>query len=109
MAREGLRKRAAGPAAAEPAAKKTKAQQKPQGVVKKTVAAVKEKVAAFKAVPNGSSAKDAPEVGDFVDLTSFGGEFETQDGKKVTMKELVDESKAGVVLFTYPKASTPGW
>jgi hypothetical protein len=24
------------------------------------------------------------------------------------LKKLVDESKAGVVLFTYPKASTPG-
>ncbi|KAH6652928.1 thioredoxin-like protein, partial [Truncatella angustata] len=30
------------------------------------------------------------------------------DGKKTTLKELVDESKSGVVLFTYPKASTPG-
>ncbi|KAF4975524.1 hypothetical protein FZEAL_7710 [Fusarium zealandicum] len=48
------------------------------------------------------------EVGDVVDLGDFGGEIETNDGDKTTLKKLVDESKAGVVLFTYPKASTPG-
>ncbi|KAF4452756.1 peroxiredoxin Q/BCP [Fusarium austroafricanum] len=49
-----------------------------------------------------------PEVGDVVDLDGFGGEIETNDGEKTTLKKLVDESKSGVVLFTYPKASTPG-
>lgn len=34
--------------------------------------------------------------------------METQDGEKTTLKKLVEGSKAGVVLFTYPKASTPG-
>ena len=48
------------------------------------------------------------EVGDTIDLDTFGGEIETNDGDKTTLKKLVDESKAGVVLFTYPKASTPG-
>jgi peroxiredoxin Q/BCP len=48
------------------------------------------------------------EVGDTIDLDTFGGEIETNDGEKTTLKKLVDESKAGVVLFTYPKASTPG-
>jgi peroxiredoxin Q/BCP len=48
------------------------------------------------------------EVGDIVDLDDFGGEIETNDGEKTTLKKLVDESKSGVVLFTYPKASTPG-
>jgi peroxiredoxin Q/BCP len=48
------------------------------------------------------------EVGDVVDLDGFGGEIETNDGEKTTLKKLVDESKSGVVLFTYPKASTPG-
>ncbi|KAM0339395.1 hypothetical protein ACHAPU_010960 [Fusarium lateritium] len=48
------------------------------------------------------------EVGDVVDLDDFGGEVETNDGEKTTLKKLVDESKSGVVLFTYPKASTPG-
>lgn len=47
-------------------------------------------------------------VGDTIDLDVFGGEIETNDGKKTTLKELLEESKAGVVLFTYPKASTPG-
>ncbi|KAF4334427.1 peroxiredoxin Q BCP [Fusarium beomiforme] len=49
-----------------------------------------------------------PAVGDVVDLDGFGGEIETNDGEKTTLKKLVDESKSGVVLFTYPKASTPG-
>jgi peroxiredoxin Q/BCP len=53
-------------------------------------------------------ASGPPKVGDVVNLESFGGEVETHDGKKVTLKQLVDESKAGVVLFTYPKANTPG-
>ncbi|CAJ0539197.1 Ff.00g069320.m01.CDS01 [Fusarium sp. VM40] len=48
------------------------------------------------------------EVGDVVDLDDFGGEIETNDGEKTTLKKLIDESKSGVVLFTYPKASTPG-
>lgn len=47
-------------------------------------------------------------VDDVVDLEDFGGEIETNDGKKTSLKDLVEESKAGVVLFTYPKASTPG-
>jgi thioredoxin-dependent peroxiredoxin len=46
---------------------------------------------------------EAPVVGDTLKLDSFGGELETNDGTKVTLKELVDQSKAGVVLFTYPK------
>ena len=55
---------------------------------------------------SGSSGKVA--VGDTVPLDSFGGEVETQDGVKTSLKKLIDESKTGVVLFTYPKASTPG-
>ncbi|KAG6023026.1 hypothetical protein E4U41_002110 [Claviceps citrina] len=47
-------------------------------------------------------------VGDVLDLDGFGGEVETNDGKKTSLKELVEESGSGVVLFTYPKASTPG-
>jgi len=46
--------------------------------------------------------------GDVIDLDGFGGEIETNDGEKTTLKKLVDESGSGVVLFTYPKASTPG-
>ncbi|KAL7795986.1 thioredoxin-like protein [Trichoderma ceciliae] len=47
-------------------------------------------------------------VGDVIDLEGFGGEIQTNDGDKTTLKKLVDDSKSGVVLFTYPKASTPG-
>lgn len=49
-----------------------------------------------------------PKVDDILDLDNFGGEIETNDGSKTTLKKLVGESTSGVVLFTYPKASTPG-
>lgn len=49
-----------------------------------------------------------PTVGQTIDLDGFGGEIETNDGTKTTLKALVDASKSGVVLFTYPRASTPG-
>lgn len=71
----------------------------------KTEAAPVKKEAAKKVEAKEDS---AVAVGDVVDLESFGGEVETNDGKTVTLKQLVDESKGGVVLFTYPKASTPG-
>jgi hypothetical protein len=48
-----------------------------------------------------------PKQGDKIDLESFGGEIENNDGEKVTLASLVQSSKKGVVLFTYPKASTP--
>ncbi|KAL4870618.1 hypothetical protein BDV12DRAFT_165486 [Aspergillus spectabilis] len=54
------------------------------------------------------STESVPKVGDVVYLDEFGGEFETNDGTKTTLKALVEDSKSGVVLFTYPKASTPG-
>lgn len=47
-------------------------------------------------------------VGQNIHLDGFGGDIETNDGEKTTLKQLVDKSTAGVVLFTYPKASTPG-
>lgn len=120
-----LRKRKAPQPAPEPPAKKAA-----KTKVAKAAAKVKEAVADKPSKPtasakpkaNGSAqaatpapleapapAKGAkPAVGDIVDLEGFGGEIETNDGKKTTLKALVDESKAGVVLFTYPKASTPG-
>ncbi|PNH34182.1 hypothetical protein BJF96_g2631 [Verticillium dahliae] len=62
-----------------------------------------------KEVPAAAAAKPAKVAeGEVITLDGFGGEIETNDGKKTTLKALVDESKAGVVLFTYPKASTPG-
>lgn len=57
---------------------------------------------------NPSAGAISPQVGDTIALGSFGGEVETNDGHKVSLGKLVEDSKAGVVLFTYPKASTPG-
>jgi peroxiredoxin Q/BCP len=53
-------------------------------------------------------AQKVPEVDDTIDIETFGGEFETNEGEKTTLKKLLEESKSGVVFFTYPKASTPG-
>ncbi|KAE8145591.1 AhpC-TSA-domain-containing protein [Aspergillus avenaceus] len=47
-------------------------------------------------------------AGDSLVLKGFGGEIETNDGVKTDLEKLVDESKSGVLLFTYPRASTPG-
>lgn len=57
---------------------------------------------------NADSLAGVPNVGDTIALDGFGGEIETNDGTKTNLKELVATSKSGVVLFTYPKASTPG-
>lgn len=37
-------------------------------------------------------------AGDTIIIDDFGGEVETNEGEKVTLKKLVDESKSGVVL-----------
>lgn len=67
-----------------------------------------------KAAPKKPSAAAAPAsskkiaVGDVIDIDTFGGEIETNDGDKTSLKTLLEASGSGVVLFTYPKASTPG-
>lgn len=96
-----LRKRKA-PAerAPPPAAKKS------SNPIKKALDEAKEAVTAAPAHATNGIGKLA--VGDTVQLEGFGGEIETHAGEKTNLKKLVDESKAGVVLFTYPKASTPG-
>jgi peroxiredoxin Q/BCP len=108
-----LRKRKAAPTAPAKPAKKKSAPKPKASKVKEVKKAVEEKVEQVagtvkKAVGGSEPSTAAPAVGDVITLEGFGGDFETQDGKTVTLKELVDESKAGVVLFTYPKASTPG-
>ncbi|KAK3702029.1 thioredoxin peroxidase dot5 [Vermiconidia calcicola] len=92
-----LRKRPAPPAAPQPAKKKTTTQPK----AKKTSPPAK---------MEGSSAAngDALKVGSTITLEGFGGDVQTHDEKEVNLAKLVADSKAGVVLFTYPKASTPG-
>jgi peroxiredoxin Q/BCP len=104
-----LRKRkAVEPAPAPAPAKK-------RNPVAKVAAKVKEALTPKKsAAPKANGSLSAPAasakvaVGDTVDIGSFGGEIETNDGVKTSLKKLLEESKAGVVLFTYPKASTPG-
>ncbi|KAJ1326625.1 thioredoxin-dependent peroxiredoxin [Microdochium nivale] len=98
-----LRKRKA-PAAPPPPPPKR--QTKTTKVAAKVKEAVTGKPAAKASPP--AKAGGAPTVGSQIDLEDFGGEFETNDGAKTTLKALVEQSKSGVVLFTYPKASTPG-
>ncbi|KAH6696992.1 thioredoxin-like protein [Plectosphaerella plurivora] len=110
-----LRKRKAPEPAPAPAPKKAaaapkaKAKAAPAKPVKAAPAkAVKEAAPAASKPVNGSAKTKKPAVDDVITITGFGGEVETNDGDKTTLEALLEESKAGVVLFTYPKASTPG-
>lgn len=114
-----LRKRPA-PAAPAPAPKKrapSKSKAKPtkeeatKAEPEETTAAAPEETPVEPAAPAATaqtSKAGAPKVGDSITLEGFGGEIETNDGEKTTLAKLVADSKAGIVLFTYPKASTPG-
>ncbi|KAJ5381011.1 uncharacterized protein N7496_003439 [Penicillium cataractarum] len=89
--------------------RKRKAPAPPPVVEKKSKPAPKPKVTDTpKETSTDAPKPTVPEAGDTIDLDDFGGEIETNDGTKTTLKKLVEESKSGVVLFTYPKASTPG-
>lgn len=109
-----LRKRKTPPPAPAPAPKKerktkaTKANGKTEAVAEPPAPEPSAVPAPEPSTSETKSAGGAPTPGDKIDLEGFGGEVETNDGRKVTLKMLVDESKEGVVLFTYPKASTPG-
>ncbi|KAF9880767.1 disrupter of telomere silencing protein [Colletotrichum karsti] len=112
-----LRKRKAPEPAPAPAPKKASSKvAKAAGKVKEAVkgkpakpaAEEPEKPAEKPVAANGSDKKVKATKGETINLDGFGGEIEDNDGEKTTLKELVDKSKAGVVLFTYPKASTPG-
>lgn len=105
-----LRKRKAAPTQPEPVSKKA-ATAKPAKTTKTTKEDAKPKKAAedVKSKSATSSAKvKVPQVGDVISLEGFGGELQTQDGASTNLKSLIESSKAGVVLFTYPRASTPG-
>jgi len=105
-----LRKRAAPPPPPPPAKKKAPAKPKAQKEDEsKTVEAQEAEAAPVATESVAVPAKvGSPNVGDTITLDGFGGEIETNDGEKTTLAKLVGDSKAGVVLFTYPKASTPG-
>jgi len=55
-----------------------------------------------------ASVERIPQSGDLLQLDGFGGSFELTDGHEATLKNLLDISIGGVILFTYPKANTPG-
>ncbi|KAK3108007.1 thioredoxin peroxidase dot5 [Teratosphaeriaceae sp. CCFEE 6253] len=57
---------------------------------------------------SGAGKSERATIGQSITLEGFGGEVETSDGEKTTLAKLVEECMAGVVLFTYPKARTPG-
>ncbi|KZM25233.1 Thioredoxin-dependent peroxiredoxin [Ascochyta rabiei] len=111
-------KKASAPKGKKSASKKTAVEQATEAVSEATAVvteAVTGAVEAAKEAVNGetkpaaaASSSGPPKAGDTIDFTNFGAEIETQDGKKTTLAKLVEESKGGVVLFTYPKASTPG-
>ena len=97
-----LRKRKAAEPAAAPPPKKANS-------VKSVASKAKAAITGKKAVTtNGVASEDKLAAGASITLEGFGGEIETNDGEKTTLKKLVDDSKNGVVIFTYPKASTPG-
>ncbi len=97
-----LRKRPAPPAAPPPAKKKAAA--KPKATKEKAEAASSD----AKMEDAAPASSGPPKAGQSITLEGFGGEVETNDEKKVTLAQLAEESRKGVVLFTYPKASTPG-
>lgn len=41
-------------------------------------------------------------------LPTFGGTLESHTGNKVTFADLLTQSTSGLIIFTYPRASTPG-
>ena len=98
-----LRKRKARtePAPPPPAKKKS-------NPVKAVAEKAKEVLTGKKVSSSATASAGPPTVGSTISLDGFGGEIETSEGQKTTLKALVDESTGGVVLFTYPKASTPG-
>jgi hypothetical protein len=115
-----LRKRPAPPAAAPPAKKKAAPKSKAKKEDATTAEAVAEEQPAVAdnaavedaakdapAEPKAKTSSSPPKQGDKIDLEGFGGEIETNDGEKTTLAQLAKSSKKGVVLFTYPKASTP--
>ncbi|KAK2861294.1 hypothetical protein FQN49_004348 [Arthroderma sp. PD_2] len=124
MAPELRKRKAPAPApVSEPKAKrgaKASAKAEPKKAAKKEVKAPKkeEKKAAAveadveaeaeEAKVEDKSASHVPEEGDMLDISLFEDEIELNDGTKTSFKTLLEESKAGIAVFTYPKASTPG-
>ncbi len=60
------------------------------------------------ATPTEVKKLSAESVGQTISLDGFGAKITRHDGVETDLKELVEASGSGVVIFTYPKASTPG-
>lgn len=82
-----------------------------------TAATANAAVPAEGAAPAATSSTklDKASVGSKITLAGFGGTVSTHEGRQVSVQELLQEVEAspgdkgkGLVLFTYPKASTPG-
>lgn len=58
------------------------------------------------AMGDSSSVELVP--GDIVNINGFGGDISIHTGEKTNLKSLLESSQNGVILFTYPRASTPG-
>lgn len=56
----------------------------------------------------GNSSRVELVAGEIININGFGGDVLTHTGEKTTLKSLLESSQNGVMLFTYPKASTPG-
>lgn len=56
----------------------------------------------------GFSSRAELVAGDTINTDGFGGDISTHTGEKATLKSLLESCQNGVILFTYPKASTPG-
>jgi len=103
-----LRKRKAAPPAPEPPAKKKAAPKASKGGVAKAEQSQAKAGEGALSAAAAAKARDVPKVGDTIALAGFGGTIETHDGYELTLQQLVEDSESGVVLFTYPKANTPG-
>ncbi|KAI9827061.1 MAG: hypothetical protein M1819_007053 [Sarea resinae] len=103
-----LRKRKASQSAPAPPAKKNGDSNSFKSAAAKMRAAITGNKNPKDTSTTNGARKAKPAVGDIIDLEGFGGVIETSAGDKITLKQLIDESEEGVVLFTYPKASTPG-
>lgn len=107
-----LRKRKEAPPPPPPAKKrapsKSKKEKDAPKEVKESAKAAEAPEVAVEDAPEPPKASGPPKVGDTIDLEGFGGEVQTHSEESTTVAKLVEASKAGLVLFTYPKASTPG-
>jgi thioredoxin-dependent peroxiredoxin len=56
----------------------------------------------------GNTKLGAESVGQTINVEGFGGRVSRHDGVETSLGELLEGSGSGVVVFTYPKASTPG-